>query len=95
MSDDEMFGEIASDIPDEGVPAIKPSREGCTIRAIRNAVHGGELHELFTPAMVNAALGITYAETFLPKHCQGNPRGETEHFVRVSHRPSSYRLLRP
>ena len=94
MADDELFGEITSDTPDEGVPAIQPNREGWAIRAIRNAVRGGELHEPFTPAMVNAALGITYAGPFLPKHRLGNPGGETELFERVSHRPASYRLLR-
>ena len=97
MADDDMFEESESDIYDECVAAIESrslvKREGWTIRAIRNAVHGGELHEPFNAASVNAALGITYAGTFLPKHRRGNPGGETEHFVRVSRRPASYRLL--
>jgi hypothetical protein len=43
----------------------------------------GKLHAVFSPADVNAALGIHWAGTFLPKHRVGNPGGFTELFVRV------------
>jgi hypothetical protein len=54
-----------------------------TIRRIRTAVETGGLREPFTPAAVNAKLGIDWAGTFLPKHSVGNPGGYTELFVRV------------
>ena len=69
-------------------------REGNTIRRIRRAVRQGELEEPFSPNKVNDALGIGYAGTFLPKHRIGNPGGNTELFVQVSHRPALYRLHR-
>ena len=67
-------------------------REGETIRRIRDAVSGGTLAEPFSPRQVNDALGIHWAGNFLPKHRVGNPGGETELFVQVSHRPALYRL---
>ena len=66
--------------------------ERWTIRGIRSAVAGGQLREPFTPSEVNQVLGIAYAGTFLPKHRVGNPGGNTELFVQVSHRPAQYRL---
>ena len=67
-------------------------REGVTIRCIRDAVSRGLLEEPFSPRDVNDALGIHWGGTFLPKHRVGNPGGYTELFVRVSNRPSLYRL---
>ena len=61
-----------------------------TIRLIREAVHTGKIPTEFTPAQVNAALGITWAGTFLPKHCVGNPGGNTELFIKI--RRGLYRL---
>jgi hypothetical protein len=58
--------------------------EGQTIKLIRNAVASGRLKEPFTPNEVNGAIGITFAETFLPKHRVGNPGGTTELFIQVS-----------
>jgi hypothetical protein len=55
-----------------------------TIRRIRELVRNGPLKQPFEPADVNAALGIEWAGTFLPKHCVGNPGGNTELFVRVA-----------
>ncbi len=55
-----------------------------TIRRIRELVRNGELKQPFKPADVNAALGIDWAGTFLPKHCVGNPGGNTELFVRLA-----------
>ena len=67
--------------------------EGKTIRRIRAAVHQGSLPKSFTPEQVKA-LGIhpKTASNFLPKHCVGNPGGNTELFVRLSSRPAIYRL---
>lgn len=61
-----------------------------TIRLIREAVHTGKIPTEFTPAQVNAALGITYAGTFLPKHRVGNKRSETELFIPI--RKGLYKL---
>ncbi len=61
-----------------------------TIRRIRAAVRAGRLREPFTPADVNRILGIDWAGVFLPKHRVGNPRGETELFIRVGR--GRYRL---
>ncbi len=61
-----------------------------TARKIREAVHSGKLPQQFTPAQVNKALNIDWAGKFLPKHRVGNPRNETELFVRI--RPGLYRL---
>ena len=67
-------------------------REGETIRRIRDAVSRGLLEEPFSPRDVNDALGIHWAEAFLPKHRVGNPGRYTELFVQVSYRPALYRL---
>ena len=67
-------------------------REGETIQRIRDAVRRGLLEEPFSPREVNDTLGIDWAGTFLPKHRVGNPGGDTELFVQVSHRPALYRL---
>jgi hypothetical protein len=56
--------------------------EGQTIQRIRAGVRSGRLAEPFKPADVNKLLGIGWAGTFLPKHCEGNGY-TTEHFVRV------------
>lgn len=69
-------------------------REGRTIGRIREAVRQGQLVEPFAPQDVNAALGIHWAGTFLPKHRVGNPGGYTELFVRVNSNPAQYRLNR-
>jgi hypothetical protein len=70
---------------------MKRTRE--TYRQIRDAVIAGLLGEEFTPAEVNRVLGIDWAGVFLPKHRVGNPRRETELFVRISSRPALYRLV--
>ena len=54
-----------------------------TIRRIREAVRQGKLAQTFRPADVNAALGIDWGGTFLPKRSIGNPGGYTELFVRL------------
>ena len=59
-----------------------PERD--TIRRIREAVVAGRLTQPFHAADVNAALKISFAGTFLPKHCDGNPGGNTELFVKIS-----------
>lgn len=69
-------------------------REGKTIRRIRDLVRIGTLEEPFSPGKVNEYLGITWAGTFLPKHRVGNPSGNTELFVQVSHSPALYGLKR-
>jgi len=56
--------------------------EGQTIQRIRTAVRTGRLTEPFKAAHVNKLLGIDWAGTFLPKHCEGNGY-TTEHFIRV------------
>jgi hypothetical protein len=56
--------------------------EGQTIQRIRAGVRSGKLAEPFKSADVNRFLGIDWAGTFLPKHCEGNGY-TTEHFVRV------------
>ena len=66
--------------------------EGDTIRRIREAVLNGQLGQPFSPRLVNEALGIDWAGTFLPKHRVGNPGGYTELFVRVNQRPALYHL---
>jgi hypothetical protein len=55
-----------------------------TMRRIREAVANRRIPREFRAANVNKALGIDWAGTFLPKHCEDNARGETERFVRVS-----------
>ena len=52
-----------------------------TIKRIREAVRTSKLPAEFTPAQVNAALGINWAGTFLPKHRVGNPGNVTELFI--------------
>jgi hypothetical protein len=66
--------------------------QGQTIQRIRADVRSGKLVEPFKPADVNKLLGIDWAGTFLPKHCEGNGY-TTEHFIRVS--PGLYRLKSP
>jgi hypothetical protein len=58
------------------------SREGETIQMIRAAIGDGRLGPTFRAADVNAAIGITFAGTFLPKHCVGNGK-TTELFVKL------------
>jgi hypothetical protein len=58
--------------------------EGNTIRLIREAVAAGRIPVQFTPSDVDAALGIDWAGTFLPKHRVGNPGKNTALFVQVS-----------
>jgi hypothetical protein len=60
------------------------TREGETIRRIREAISNGTLRQRFNASDVNHAIGITFAGIFLPKHRVGNPNGETEHFVRIT-----------
>jgi hypothetical protein len=57
-------------------------QEGSTIKLIRAFVQAGRLKQTFRAADVNRLLGIDWAGTFLPKHCEGNGY-TTEHFVRV------------
>ena len=63
------------------------------IRDIRHAVATGRLTEPFKAGDVKAACPgwapSTYG-TFLPKHCKGNPGGETILFIRVA--SGRYRL---
>jgi hypothetical protein len=54
-----------------------------TIQRMRDAVRAGRLDEPFRAGDVNKLLGIDWAGTFLPKHCEGNGY-TTEHFVRVA-----------
>ncbi len=54
-----------------------------TISRIRKAVREGGLPEEFTPKEVNRLLRIRWAGVFLPKHRVGNPRNETELFIRL------------
>jgi len=54
-----------------------------TIRKIRQAVNQGRLPGVFGPNQVNDVLGIDWAGVFLPKHRVGNPRGQTELFIRI------------
>ena len=70
-------------------PQRRLNREGETIRLIRDAVHYGRLASRFRAANVNAVIGITSAEEFLPKHC-GTGGKTMELFVRVE--PGLYRL---
>jgi hypothetical protein len=56
--------------------------EGHTIQRIREAVRASRLKQPFRAADVNRLLGIDWAGTFLPKHCEANGY-TTEHFVRV------------
>jgi hypothetical protein len=44
-------------------------QEGETIQAIRSAIRRNDLTQPFSAADVNRALRITFAGTFLPKHC--------------------------
>jgi hypothetical protein len=73
-------------------------RMGESIRRICQAVEQGQLAEPFSPAMVNAVLGITYAGVFLPKHRVGNPgfngKPNSELFIQVSRHPALYRCHR-
>ena len=61
-----------------------------TIRRIHEAVRTGRLPKEFKAKQVNNALGITWAGTFLAKHCVGNPGKNTEHFIRTDR--GQYRL---
>ena len=67
-------------------------REGKTVKAIRELVFEGVLHEPFSPRGVNNELGIEWARTFLPKHRVGNPGGNSELFIRETSQPAMYRL---
>lgn len=67
--------------------------EGRIIKEIRWAVRDGRLHEPFSaddiiPAGIRCASSTPH--TFLPKHCVGNPGGDSEMFIRVSR--GKYRL---
>ena len=70
------------------------SREGETIRKIREAVRDGRLKQPFTTRNVIDATDIPYntARNFPSKHRVGNPSGTTEYFVQVCRRPALYRL---
>ena len=46
--------------------------QGKTIRLIRDAVAAGRIPVQFRAADINNELGIRFAGTFLPKHCNGN-----------------------
>ena len=61
-----------------------------TIKRIRKCLEVGKITAEFTPAQVNAALGINWAGTFLPKHRIGNPGNNTELFIRI--RKGLYKL---
>jgi hypothetical protein len=63
-------------------PQRRLSREGETIRLIRDAVHYGRLASRFRAANVNAVIGTTSAGAFLPNHC-GTGGKRTELFVRL------------
>jgi hypothetical protein len=56
---------------------------GGTIRRIVEAVRKGSLGSTFSPKEVNAALGVTFAGTLLPKHRIGNPGGNTPLFIQL------------
>jgi hypothetical protein len=66
------------------------TREGETIKRIRELVRVGRVRQPFTPNDINDALGIDWAGTFLPKHRVGNPGGNSELFLQVAR--SRYRL---
>jgi hypothetical protein len=66
--------------------------EGQTIQHIRTAVRAGKLAQPFKAVHVNRVLGLDWAGTFLPKHCEGNGY-TTEHFIRVER--GLYRLKSP
>jgi len=61
-----------------------------TIVKIREMVRAHNIPTEFTPAQVNAVLGINWAGVFLPKHCVGNPGNNTELFIRI--RKGLYKL---
>jgi len=61
-----------------------------TIRKIREMVHTHKIPFEFTPTQVNAALGINWAGTFLPKHRVCNPSNSSELFIRI--RTGLYKL---
>ncbi len=54
------------------------------MRRIRQCVQNGVLAPQFTASQVSEAVGIRWAGMFLAKHCEGNPGGATERFVRVA-----------
>jgi hypothetical protein len=54
------------------------------MRKIRECVRKGSLGSQFSVGQVNQALGIWWAGTFLAKHCEDNPGGASERFVRVA-----------
>ena len=68
-------------------------REGRTIQRIREAVAEGTLTEPFSAADIKRLLSISYANGFLSDHRVGNPKGVTELFIQVSHRPALFRLV--
>jgi hypothetical protein len=59
-------------------------RYGRTIEQLILARRAGKLKESFTPKEANSALGINFGGTFLPKHCVGNPGGNTPLFIRIA-----------
>ncbi len=61
-----------------------------TIGRIRKLVRTHKIPAEFTPAHVNAALGINWCGTFLPKHRVGNPGNDSELFIRI--RKGLYKL---
>lgn len=62
-------------------------RDKRLIREIRRACREGRLIQPFAPRDIRDA-GVSCAPntpgTFLPKHCVGNPDGNTELFVRIA-----------
>lgn len=63
-----------------------------TFRRFQEAVEAGRLIEPFTVAEARAATGIPWAGNFLAKHRAGNPRGETQLFVREETDRVRYRI---
>jgi hypothetical protein len=57
--------------------------EGNTIRLIREAVTTGRIPAQFRAADVISTLGIRFAGTFLPKHCNGNPGNNSVLFIKL------------
>jgi len=57
--------------------------EGQTVRLIRDAVGAGRIPVQFRAADVTNALGIRFAGTFLPKHCNGNLGNNSVLFIKL------------
>ena len=62
-------------------------------RAVVEAVESGALGEPFSESDFRAACPGLVPGTFLHKHAQGNPGGNSELFERVS--PGQFKCLRP